>query len=235
MKTGRGDEHPARKTRAQLAVLISGNGSNLQSFIDACAADELDADIAIVLSNRPDAFGLERARQANIPAAVIDHRDYPSREAFDQAMLDALAPFEIDLVILAGFMRILTPVFINAYRGRLLNIHPSLLPKYPGLNTHQRAIEADEFAAGATVHFVTNELDGGPPVIQAQESIRKGVNKDDAKSLAARVLKREHLIYPMAVKWFVEGRLKLGPKHAMLDGESLGKKGFSAWLFCGKD
>lgn len=202
----------------KLVVLISGSGSNLQAFINACASGELPARIALVLSNRPDAGGLARAEAAGIPTRVVDHRDYGDRESFDQALVDAMAPAEADLVILAGFMRILTPVFISAYRGRLLNIHPSLLPKYPGLNTHQRAMDAGDSHTGATVHFVTEELDGGPPVVFARVAINDG---DSATALAERVQAREHLIYPLAAHWFAEGRLELAGDRALLDGEAL--------------
>jgi phosphoribosylglycinamide formyltransferase-1 len=200
------------------AVLISGSGSNLQAFIDASQSGQLEADLAVVLSNKADAYGLQRAAQAGIATAVVDHRDYEKREDFDRAILQALEPFSVELVILAGFMRILTPVFISAYRGRLLNIHPSLLPKYPGLNTHQRALDAGDGEAGATVHFVTEELDGGPPILQASVPIESG---DDAATLAARVLVQEHRIYPAAAQWFAQGRLELSEDKALLDGEAV--------------
>ena len=202
----------------KLAVLISGSGSNLQAFIDACAGNALDAEIAVVLSNKADAQGLVRAAEAGIPTRVIPHGDYESREAFDAAMVNALASFEPELVILAGFMRILTPVFISAWRGRLLNIHPSLLPKYPGLNTHQRAMEAGDSHTGATVHFVTEELDGGPPVLHARVAIAPG---DSAQQLAAKVQLREHVIYPQVAAWFCAGRLALEGDVALLDGARL--------------
>jgi phosphoribosylglycinamide formyltransferase-1 len=202
----------------KIAVLISGSGSNLQAFIDASGAGQLGAEIAVVLSNKAEAYGLERAADAGIATAIVDHRDFNQREDFDRALLAALAPYDVDLVILAGFMRILTPVFISAYSGRLLNIHPSLLPKYPGLNTHQRAIEAGDQLSGATVHFVTEELDGGPPIIHATVPIKEG---DTPDGLAARVLEREHMLYPLAARWFVEGRLRLGESGAELDGKLL--------------
>ena len=186
----------------RIAVLISGSGSNLQVFIDAAAAGSLGADIAVVLSNNREAYGLERAADAGITTAIVDHRDFERREDFDRALLSALQPHDVDLVILAGFMRILTPVFIGAHSGRLLNIHPSLLPKYPGLNTHQRAIEAGDQWSGATVHFVTEELDGGPPILHARVPVEKG---DSPAMLAARILEKEHLIYPLATRWFAGG------------------------------
>jgi phosphoribosylglycinamide formyltransferase-1 len=198
--------------------LISGRGSNLQAFIAASDRGELAARINLVISNNPAAAGLQRAAEAGLAVRCINHRDYPSREAFDTALVDELRAHAIDLVILAGFMRILTPVLIEPYRGRLLNIHPSLLPKYPGLDTHQRALDAGDAEAGATVHFVTQELDGGPPVLQARVPILQG---DTADSVAARVTEREHIIYPLAARWLAQGRLVLTNSGATLDGKPL--------------
>jgi phosphoribosylglycinamide formyltransferase-1 len=206
----------SRPTR--IAILISGRGSNMLAFIEAVAQGELDAEIALVLSNNPGAAGVERARAAGIDTAVINHRDFDTREAFDAAMVERIRQSGADLVILAGFMRILTSVFITAFRGRLLNIHPSLLPKYPGLNTHQRALDAGDTEAGVTVHFVTEELDGGPPVLQARVPVAAG---DNADSLAARVIVEEHKIYPLAARWFIQGRLNLTEEGAFLDGEKI--------------
>lgn len=206
---------PATK---RLAILISGRGSNMQAFIDACSSGVLDAEIALVLSNNPDAGGLARAAEAGIPTACINHRNYDSRETFDAAMVAELSRHDPDLVILAGFMRILTPVFIEPFAGKLLNIHPSLLPKYPGLNTHQRALDAGDSEAGVTVHFVTPELDGGPPIIQARVPVETG---DTAVTLAARVIVQEHVIYPIAAGWVLQGRLRLTDKGAVLDGQPL--------------
>lgn len=200
--------------KAGLAILISGRGSNMQAFVDACASGQLDASISVVISNKPDAAGLQRAADAGIATCCVDHREYDSREAFDQALVNRLANYPVDLVILAGFMRILTPVFITAFSGRLLNIHPSLLPLYPGLHTHQRALEAGDEEAGVTVHFVTRELDGGPPVLQARVPIIPG---DTEQSLASRVMLREHVIYPLAARWYLQGRLRLEGKCAYLD------------------
>ena len=208
--------------RGRIAILISGRGSNMQAFIDACEAGELEADIALVLSNKPEAAGLTRAREAGIATACINHQEYDSREAFDAALVTCLQDYDVDLVILAGFMRILTPVFIDPFAGRLLNIHPSLLPKYPGLNTHQRALDAGDTMAGVTVHFVTAELDGGPPVIQARVPIQP---EDDADSLAARIIVQEHVIYPIAARWFLQGRLKLQNNGATLDGHPIPETG----------
>ena len=206
------------ENQARLAILISGRGSNMQAFIEACASGELDAQISVIISNNADAAGLERAAQAGIATCCIDHRAFPSREAFDQALVDQLQARRADLVILAGFMRILTPVFIKPFAGRLLNIHPSLLPKYPGLHTHQRALDAGDTEAGVTVHFVTPELDGGPPIIQARVPIVAG---DNAQTLAARVILEEHVIYPLAAQWYLQGRLKLTNQGAYLDGNPI--------------
>lgn len=201
-----------------IAILISGTGSNLQAFIDAVNSGQLQANISLVISNKPDAAGLQRAADAGIETLCIDHREYEHRETFDAALTNALQKHDIDLVILAGFMRILTPVFIEPYLGRLLNIHPSLLPKYPGLHTHQRALDAGDDEAGVTVHFVTPELDAGPPVIQARVAIG---DDDTADTLAARVNVVEHKIYPLAAQWFMQGRLRLTNEGASLDGEAV--------------
>lgn len=206
------------KAQPRLAVLISGRGSNLQAFIDACGNGELAAQVNLVISNNPEAAGLQRAAAAGIATQCINHRHYASREEFDQALVDTLRAHAIDLVLLAGFMRILTPVLIEPFLGRLLNIHPSLLPKYPGLNTHQRALDAGDAHAGATVHFVTQELDGGPPVIQARVPILSG---DTAEQLADRVAQEEHSIYPLAAHWHVQGRLALTSQGATLDGKPI--------------
>ena len=183
--------------RSRLVVLISGGGSNLQAFIDASADPAYPCEVVAVISNRAGVFGLERAARAGIPAEVLDHTAFPTREAFDVALADRIDAHRPDLVILAGFMRILTPGFIRRYAGRLLNIHPSLLPKYPGLHTHQRAIDAGDAEAGATVHLVTEELDGGPVILQARVQVLPG---DTADTLAARVLVEEHRIYPEAAR-----------------------------------
>ncbi|MFT5483067.1 MAG: phosphoribosylglycinamide formyltransferase-1 [Halieaceae bacterium] len=206
----------------KIAVLISGSGSNLQALIDAVEKGELSATIALVISNNPDAGGLDRARLAGIDCIVVNHRCYASREHFDQALLATLAPYSPDLILLAGFMRILTADFIGNYHGKLLNIHPSLLPKYPGLHTHQRAIDNGDSLGGATVHFVTVELDGGPPIIQARVSIE---DSDDATTLAERVLIEEHKIYTLAARWFCAGRLALSSDKATLDGTILADTG----------
>jgi phosphoribosylglycinamide formyltransferase-1 len=200
-----------------VVVLISGSGTNLQALIDAAAAGQPFA-IAGVVSNRPEAGGLARAERAGIPTATVDHTAFADREGFEGALAACVDRFTPGLVCLAGFMRILTPGFVARYRGRMLNIHPSLLPLYRGLHTHQRALDAGDTEHGATVHFVTEELDGGPRIIQA----RVPVHPDDtAERLAARVLAQEHRIYPLAVRWFAERRLRLGPAGVELDGRRL--------------
>ncbi|CAA0109052.1 Phosphoribosylglycinamide formyltransferase [BD1-7 clade bacterium] len=208
--------------KPRLVVLISGSGSNLQAFIDQCADGTLPADLVAVISNRPDVKGLERAEHAGIPAITIDHKEFDSREAFDIALTERIDALQPDLVILAGFMRILTQDFVSRFMGKLLNIHPSLLPKYPGLNTHQRAIDAGDAVAGATVHFVTPELDGGPPVLRAEIPIE---STDTADALAAKTLVQEHKIYPLAAHWFINQRLKLQGGNAYLDDECLSESG----------
>ena len=206
----------------KVVVLISGSGSNLQAIIDAVSNEEIDAQIALVISNKPGVMGLERASKAGIPTCVIDHRDYPEREVFDTHLLKEIESHQPDLIVLAGFMRILTSDFVKRYEGKMINIHPSLLPKYPGLNTHQRAIDAGDKLHGVTVHFVTAELDSGPNIIQAQV---KTFESDNSESLAKRVQEQEHTIYPIAVKWFVEGRLKMTGNKAQLDHEDLPNSG----------
>ena len=201
-----------------VVVLISGSGSNLQALIDSIANDGNPARIAAVISNRADAYGLERAKQAGIATRVLDHKQFDGREAFDAALIETIDGFDPHLVVLAGFMRILTGDFVRHYEGRLLNIHPSLLPKYKGLHTHQRALEAGDSEHGCSVHFVTEELDGGPLVVQAVVPVESG---DTPDSLAKRVHAQEHRIYPLAMRWFAEGRLQLGKTGAQLDGTDL--------------
>ena len=200
-----------------LVVLISGGGTNLQAIIDAAQAD-LPANLRAVISNRADAFGLERARNAGIATRVLDHRDYPSREGYDRALQELIDGFEPALICLAGFMRILSPGFVAHYRGRMFNIHPSLLPAFRGLNTHRRALEEGVRIHGASVHFVTEELDGGPVIVQARVPVMEG---DTADVLASRVLKQEHVIYPLAIRWFAEGRLRMVDHRVMLDNAPL--------------
>ena len=204
-------------TRFPLVVLISGSGSNLQALIDASQRD-LPVEIRAVISNRADAYGLERARKAGIPTEVLSHKGYPDRDSYDAALQRLIDGYEPRLVVLAGFMRILTPGLVRHYEGRMFNIHPSLLPAYRGLHTHQRVLDAGDRTHGASVHFVTEELDSGPVIIQARVPV---LVDDTAEVLAARVLEKEHRIYPQAVRWFAEGRLRLNGGRVFLDGRAL--------------
>ena len=203
-------------TRA--AILISGGGTNLQAFIDAVQSWALDIEIAVVISNRPDAYGLVRAHNADIPTECIRHEEFADRTAFDEVLGDTIERHKADLVILAGFMRILSPYFVQRFEGRVLNIHPALLPKYPGLNTHQRVIDAGEKWHGSTVHFVTEELDAGPRILQG----RVPVHDDDTPDvLSARVQAIEHKIYPQAAGLIASGRLEYRNGETWLDGARL--------------
>ena len=199
----------------RVAVLLSGRGSNFQSLLHASLDGSLGGEISLVVSNRPGVGGLTIAQDAGIETALIDHQRYPTREAFDQDLAGAIDHTQPDLVVLAGFMRILTPEFVTRFSGRLMNIHPSLLPLYPGLHTHQRALDNGDNHAGATVHYVTGEIDGGPPVLQAKVHVN---SRDDADALAARVLAVEHLIYPVAVNWHLTGRLTWQDGNLLRDG-----------------
>ena len=205
-----------------VVVLLSGTGSNLQALIDSTRTGDSPARIAAVISNRSDAYGLQRAREAGIATRTLDHKAFEGREAFDSALVELIDAFNPKLVVLAGFMRILSADFVRHYAGRLLNIHPSLLPKYKGLHTHQRALDAGDSEHGCSVHFVTEELDGGPLVVQAVVPVESG---DSAQTLAQRVHTQEHRIYPLAVRWFAEGRLILGKQGALLDGQLLAASG----------
>ena len=202
-----------------VVILISGQGSNLQAIIDAVAVGTLPIEIRAVISNRPEAGGLQRAAQAGIRTAIVDHSLYTERTAFDQALQQCIERFRPELVVLAGFMRILTPDFVNHYRGHMLNIHPSLLPEFPGLHTHQRALQSGCQQHGASIHFVTEAVDGGPVVLQAKVA----VHQDDTEAtLATRVLAQEHRLYPQAIRWFAEQRLQLDDNgNAVLDGKPL--------------
>ncbi len=208
---------------ARLIILISGNGSNLQAFIDATEKGSLKAEIGAVISSRADAYGLQRAASAGIATEVVDHRQFDSRESFDAKLLARVQHYQPNLVLLAGFMRILTPVFVGPLQGHLLNIHPSLLPNYPGLHTHQRALDAGAKEHGATVHFVTEKLDSGAPIVQTRVPVLAG---DDATTLAQRVLEQEHILYPLAADWFIQGRLHLQHGRALLDGKTLPPSGY---------
>lgn len=206
------------KKKISLAVLISGGGSNLQAIIDAIKNNKLDAQIKAVISNNVSASGLDRAARENITTHVIEHKSYPSREAFDQAMSQVIDAAKVDLVVLAGFMRILSKPFIEHYQHRLINIHPSLLPKYKGLNTHQQVIDNNDKFHGASVHFVNQELDSGPTVIQAEMPV---LATDNAETLATRILIEEHQIYPMVIQMIAEGRLSFDKNQLNLDNEPL--------------
>jgi phosphoribosylglycinamide formyltransferase 1 len=190
----------------RIVILISGRGSNMQAIVERCMGEGWPAMVVAVIANRPGAAGLAWAAERGIATAVVDHKAHPSREAFDGALAAAIEAQAPDLLLLAGFMRILGADFVRRFEGRLLNIHPSLLPAFPGLHTHRRALEAGCQVAGATVHFVTPELDHGPIVMQTAVPVLPG---DDEHTLAARVLEREHVIYPLAVRWFCEGQLEL--------------------------
>ena len=189
-----------------IVILISGRGSNMEAIIRAAVAEKWPARIAAVISNRADAGGLRTAELAGIPVAIVEHSNFPDRVSFDRALAEQIDGFQPDLVVLAGFMRILSAGFVEHYRGCLLNIHPSLLPSFPGLHTHERALEAGVETHGASVHFVSEGVDEGPIICQATVPVLPG---DSAAQLAARVLQMEHLIYPRAVKWFLDGRLRI--------------------------
>ena len=198
------------------AILISGSGTNLQAFIDAVASGDLDLELCVVFSNKPGAFGLERAAKAGIPVACIEHGDFDDRESFDRAVIAELDQYEPDLLVLAGFMRILSPAFVDHYEGRILNIHPALLPRYPGLNTHQRALDAGDEWHGSTVHFVTEELDGGPRILQGRLRVDPSESADE---LQARVQAVEHKIYPEAAGLVGAGRVVFRDGKAWTDGK----------------
>ncbi len=207
-----------------IVVLISGSGSNLQAILDACKAGFIAGRVSAVISNKADVFGLTRATEAGVPALVLDHKQFADRQSYDAALCEAIDLHQPDLVVLAGFMRILTPEFVAHYSGRLLNIHPSLLPKYQGLNTHQRAIDAGDSVHGCSVHFVTAELDGGPVALQAKVPV---FPEDDASAVAARVHEQEHRIYPLVVRWFCQDRLQQQADKALLDGQILSPHGYA--------
>lgn len=201
-----------------IVILISGRGSNMQAVLELAAQNKHDVDIRAVISNRPDAEGLRTAAAAGITTAIVDHRDYADREAYDQALQAAIDVYQPALVVLAGFMRILTPAFVQHYQGRLINIHPSLLPAFRGLNTHQRALDAGVTEHGASVHYVTEELDGGPIVAQSKVAV---LDDDTAASLGARVLGIEHNLYPTVIGWIATGRLRYRNGMTYLDDQPL--------------
>jgi phosphoribosylglycinamide formyltransferase-1 len=197
-----------------IGVLISGSGTNLQSIIDAIAAKELNAKIQAVLSNRADAYGLVRAKKHGIPTEVLDHKTFASREAFDQAVVDILRAREVELVVLAGFMRLLSPILVGAYSNRIMNIHPALLPAFPGLHVQKKAVEHGVRFSGCTVHFVNEACDEGPIIIQAVVPV---FPEDTEESLAARILEQEHRIYPRAIQLYSEGRLRIEGRKVFVD------------------
>ncbi|MCI2284094.1 phosphoribosylglycinamide formyltransferase [Colwellia sp. MSW7] len=213
---------------SRIVVLISGSGTNLQAIIDACKSVDYPGSVVGVVSNKSDAYGLTRAKNANITTIELSHHDFDSRENYDNALITKIDQLQPDVIVLVGFMRILTPNFVQHYQGKLVNIHPSLLPKYQGLNTHQRAIDAGDKVHGVSVHFVTEELDGGPVILQAKVPVFDGDTSDD---LAARIHEQEHRIYPLVVKWLCQKRLSMETKdqteYAILDGNTLPISGYA--------
>jgi phosphoribosylglycinamide formyltransferase-1 len=202
----------------KLVVLISGNGSNLGAIIHEIQQGKLNAEIVQVISNRPDAYGLTRAREASIPVSVVDHTEYASREAFDHALSECIDQFKPDLVVLAGFMRILSDEFVEHYLGKLINIHPSLLPKYQGLNTHKRVLDAGESEHGVTVHYVIPELDSGPAILQASIPVLAG---DDEHSLKTRIHQAEHQVYPEAIRRIASGQVTFRNNMVYFDNQPI--------------
>tara|TARA_R110001583_G_scaffold83_8_gene1043 strand:+ start:2260 stop:2904 length:645 start_codon:yes stop_codon:yes gene_type:complete len=211
--------------RSRIVVLISGGGTNLQAIIDASKHDNYSGDIVAVVSNKADVYGLTRAQDADIPTSVLSHKDFDSREDYDSALITEINHYQPDLIVLAGFMRILTPKFVQKFQGRLINIHPSLLPKYQGLHTHQRAIDAGDTEHGVSVHYVTEELDGGPVILQAKVPV---FPEDTADDLAQRVHQQEHRIYPMVVNWCCTKRVTMVEEQALFDGVILPVSGYAS-------
>jgi phosphoribosylglycinamide formyltransferase 1 len=209
----------------RIVILISGSGSNMQTLVAASQAGKIAGHVVAVISNKADAAGLAKAQAAGIDTAVLAHGEFASREQYDHALQQLVDSFRPDVVVLAGFMRILTPAFTQHYHGRMLNIHPSLLPKYKGVDTHNRALAAGDTEHGVSVHFVTEELDGGPVILQAKVPV---FADDTAADLQARVQVQEHGIYPLVVNWLCSGRLCLTADGAQLDGQCLGPHGYAA-------
>ena len=203
--------------KLSLGVLISGSGSNLQSIIDRIEAGALDARIAVVISNNPSAFGIERAKKHGIPCRIVDHRNFAAREDFDRALIEILHEKKADLIVLAGFMRVLTTTFLRAFPQKIMNIHPALLPAFPGTHGQQRAFDFGVKISGCTVHFVDDGVDTGPIIIQAAVPVREN---DSAETLAARILREEHRIYPQAIQWYAEGRLSIEGRTVLLKNEN---------------
>lgn len=215
-----GDTQPEH--RPKVVILISGSGSNMTTIVDKLREENVAVEFAAVISNKADAGGLQKAAERDIPTLVLNHKDFTSREEYDVALIRKIDEFEPDLIVLAGFMRVLSETFVRRYEHRILNIHPALLPKFKGLHTHQRAIDAGETEHGATVHFIDENLDEGFNIIQAVVPV---LDDDNEASLQQRVLAQEHIIYPIAVKWFVEGRLRIKNGAVMLDGQALPSQG----------
>jgi len=213
------------KSTSNIVVLISGGGTNLQAIIDACKAADYPGNIVGVISNKADAYGLTRAANADIAHCVLSHKGFDSREIYDQALIKQIDLYQADVVVLAGFMRILTPEFVQHYQGKLINIHPSLLPKYQGLHTHQRAIDAGDKEHGVSVHYVTEELDGGPVILQAKVPVFEGDTADD---LALRVHEQEHRIYPLVVKWCCNQRISMHNDTVLFEGKALPDSGYAS-------
>ncbi|WP_369310943.1 phosphoribosylglycinamide formyltransferase [Providencia rettgeri] len=210
-----------------IVVLISGSGSNLQSIIDSCQSGAVHGRIVAVVSNQNEAYGLVRAQQAGIPTAYLDAKTYANRQAYDAALLAIIEQYQPDIVVLAGFMRILSPDFVKHFTGKVLNIHPSLLPKYPGLHTHRKALENGDKEHGTSVHFVTEELDGGPVILQAKVPV---FPEDNEELLVERVKTQEHIIYPLVLQWFSDDRLTMVDGKAVLDGKVLPQQGVTETL-----
>lgn len=211
-------------TKKRIVILISGSGTNMVNLVEHCQSGRIHADVVAVISNNSDAGGLAKAAALGIDTAILSHRDFSSREAYDAELEALVQSYQPDLVILAGFMRFLTDTFVHSFAGRLLNIHPSLLPKYKGIHTHQRALDAGDSEHGVSVHFVTEELDGGPVILQAKVPIFEG---DQAADLQSRVHEQEYRIYPLVVRWFCEDRLALKDAAVYLDGERLDARGYA--------
>ncbi|KOO03952.1 phosphoribosylglycinamide formyltransferase [Vibrio nereis] len=207
-----------------IVVLVSGNGSNLQAIIDACETSIDNGRVTAVFSNKATAYALERAKKVGAAAHFLDPKSFDTRDAFDHELMKQMDEYQPDVVVLAGYMRILSGEFVRHFMGRMINIHPSLLPKYPGLNTYQRAIHAGDEEHGTSVHFVTEQLDGGPVILQAKVPI---FDEDNVETLTTRVQTQEHKIYPLVVKWMVEERLEMKNGKAFLDGEQLGIHGYA--------
>lgn len=211
--------------KKRIVILISGSGSNMVNLVEHCQAGKINGEVVAVIANKADAAGLAKAEKLGVTTECVPHQGYESRDAYDQVLVERVQSYQPDLVILAGFMRILTPVFVSAFADRTLNIHPSLLPKYKGMHTHQRALEAGDKEHGVSVHFVTEELDGGPVILQAKVPIFAG---DEVEDLQERVHEQEYRIYPLVVRWFCSDRLRLMAGKAHLDGAGLGPQGYAA-------